>query len=113
MAGTIEVASMHSVMTQNCSPLAQKRLLSGLDARAIEAAMSSVLAAKSSEQAGARRYTKQGSSSSRRISAERGGPLSPGLGLKAASRQLFSPATADSSGYRLKHGTSNASAGRV
>ena len=111
MAGTIEVASMHSVMTQSPVPLAQKRQFSGLDARAIEAAMSSVLAAKGSEQAAPRRYTKQGSSNGRRISAERGGTLTPGP--KPASRQLFSPATADRSGYRLKHGISNISAGRV
>lgn len=102
---------MHSVMTQSPTPLAQKRQISGLDARAIEAAMSSMLAAKGSEQAGARRYTKQGSSTGRRISAERGGTWS--LALKPASRQLFSPATADSTGYRLKHGISNVSTGRV
>lgn len=101
---------MQSVMTQP-APFARKKQLSGLDARAIEAAMSSVLAAKRGEQAGARRYTKQGSSSGRRISAERGGSLSAGLGPQAASR--FSPATADSSGYQQKHGTSNASAVRL
>ena len=100
---------MHSIMTQSPAPLAQKKQLSGLDPRAIEAAMNCVLAAKGSdfEQASQRRLTKQ--TSGRRISAERGGTMDPRLG---ASRQLFSPATADIGGYRQKHGITDITAVR-
>ena len=111
LAGHVEVMSMHSIVTQSTAPSPQKKQLSGLNARAVEAAMKHVMAAKGSEQGSQRRFSKQ--ASARRISTERGGSSRPILGPKAESRYMFSPATADISGYRQKHGVTDTSAVRV
>lgn len=94
---------MHSVVTQSPAPLHQKKQLSGLNARAVEAAMKQVLAARGSELERQKKFTRQ--ASGRRISAERGGSL--------GSRYMFSPATADIDSYRQKHGVADTSAVRV
>ena len=86
------MVSMHSVVMQSPAPLPQKKQLSGLDARAVEAAMKHVLAARGSELESQKKFTRQ--ASSRRLSAEREGSL--------GSRYMFSP-TADIGSYRQKH----------
>ena len=101
---------MHSIVTQSPAPLPQKKL-SGLNARAVEAAMKQVMAARGSEHGSQKKATKQ--ASGRRISTERGTSRRPELGPKAESRYMFSPATADIGGYKLKHGVTATSAVRV
>lgn len=100
---------MHSVMKQSSGPVTTKRQLSGLDARAYNAGMDSVLAAKlGAAQASGSRYAQQ--AGNRRISAERGAGLSAGSRSKGASRRLFSPADNEVGGYRQKHGKAPVSA---
>ena len=99
--------SMHSIVTQSPALLPQKKQLSGLNARAVEAAMKHVLAARGSQPGSQKRFTKQ--ASARRVSTERAGSRRPDLGHKAESCYMFSPATADISGYRQKHGVTDTS----
>ena len=107
-AGHVQVMSMHSIVTQSPAPLPQKKQLSGLNARAVEAAMKHVLVERGSQPGSQKRFTKQ--ASARRASTETGGNRRPKLGSKAESRHMFSPATADVSGYRQKHGVTHTSA---
>ena len=89
---------MQSVMKNSPAPLTGKRQLSGLDARAYNAAMDSMLARKEANQSPSSGRSQQ--ADNRRTSAERG----PGFKSKTAARKLFSPANADAGGYRQKHG---------
>ena len=111
--GNKGVVSMHSVMKQKIAPLMPKRQLAALDMRAYSAAIEHMLAVKDSAgplQAGMGTYSRQ--ASARRISAEKYESDRAALLPATASRRLFSPADADSAGYRQKHGRMTASASR-
>lgn len=101
---------MHSIVTQSPAPLPQKKQLSGLNVRAVEAAMKQVMAAGGSEHGSHKQATK---AAGRRLSTERGSSQRPELGPKAESRYIFSPATANIGGYKQKHGVNVTSAVRV
>ena len=94
---------MQSVMKHRPAPLTPKRQLSGLDAHAFQAARDSMLAARGPDHVSEHSPTRQANAT--RISAERGRASGFGLRSKAASRALFSPASAAVDGYRKKHGS--------